>query len=171
MYHSGVNRSAEGAESVADGSRGAVGDRCGAGDPLDATTALIHLSRLVQGVHERVSEHQGLPPVQGKLLCELVAGPRRMADLGRSFGVEKAALTGLVDRAERRGLVRRTAVPGDRRAVAVVLTDAGRRAAAAFHAEATAELGRLLAPLAPGTREQFRGAVADVIAACGGAPI
>jgi DNA-binding MarR family transcriptional regulator len=46
-----------------------------------------------------------------------------MTELARCCGVEKAALTGLVDRAERRGLAERTPVPGDRRALRVTLTD------------------------------------------------
>jgi DNA-binding MarR family transcriptional regulator len=55
-------------------------------------------------------------------------------------------------------------VPGDRRALQATLTDAGRRAAAAFHAEVGAELSRLVAPLAPRDRERFRGALAEIIA-------
>jgi DNA-binding MarR family transcriptional regulator len=47
------------------------------------------------------------------MLCVLAEGSRGMADLARGFGVEKAALTGLVDRAERRGLAERSRVPGD----------------------------------------------------------
>jgi DNA-binding MarR family transcriptional regulator len=94
----------------------------------------------------------------------LLDGPRGMADLAHCFGVEKAALTGLMDRAERRGLARRSAVPGDRRALQATLTDAGRRAAAAFHTEVGAELSRLVAPLAPHDREHFRAALAEIIA-------
>src|SRR5918995_703507 len=70
---------------------------------LDAATALIQLSRIVQCVHADLSEQHGLTPVQAKLLCVLATSPRQMAELARGFGVEKAALTGLVDRAERRG--------------------------------------------------------------------
>jgi DNA-binding MarR family transcriptional regulator len=87
-----------------------------------------------------------------------------MAALARSFGVEKAALTGLVDRAEQRGLVKRSAVPGDRRAVAVTLTASGRRAAAAFHTDATTELDRLLTPLAPADRAAFHTALIKILA-------
>jgi DNA-binding MarR family transcriptional regulator len=82
------------------------------------------------------------------------------------FGVEKAALTGLTDRAERRGLARRSPVPGDRRALQVTLTDAGHRAAAAFHAEVSTELSRLIAPLAPHDREHFRSTLGEIIASC-----
>jgi DNA-binding MarR family transcriptional regulator len=129
---------------------------------LDDAAGLVQLSRLVQGVFARIADRHDLTPVQARLLCVLTGGPRGMADLARCCGVEKAALTGLVDRAERRGLAKRAPVPGDRRALRVTLTDAGRRSAAAFHAEATAELSQLLSPLAPHEREQFRTAMATI---------
>lgn len=129
---------------------------------LDDATALIGLSALVQDAFARVAERYDLTPVQGRLLCALVETPRGMAELARSFGVKKAALTGLVDRAERLGLAIRVPVPGDRRALRAALSDSGRRTAAAFHAEMTAELSHLLSPLASHDREQFRAAIGKV---------
>jgi DNA-binding MarR family transcriptional regulator len=126
---------------------------------------LITLSRLVQGVFGDISDRHDLTPVQAKLLCVLANGPRGMADLARCFGVEKAALTGLVDRAERNGLVARSAVPGDRRALHVSLTDAGERAARAFHADATEALDRMVAPLTRAEREQFHRAMQKIVSA------
>ena len=131
------------------------------------TLGLVQLSGLVQAVFVRVAERHDLPPVQARMLCVLAEGARGMAELARVFGVEKAALTGLVDRAERRGLAERSPVPGDRRAVRVALTDAGRRSAATFHAEVTAELDQLLAPLSPGDRDQFRAAMTTIAQAAG----
>ena len=49
----------------------------------------------------------------------------------------------------------------------MTLTDAGRRSAAAFHAEVTAELNQLLSPLAPKDREQFRTAMATITQSAG----
>lgn len=141
--------------------------RTGVGEDLGAADGLTQLSRLVQGIHGRVSERHDLTPVQAKLLCVLVFGPRGMAELAQLFGVEKAALTGLVDRAERRGLARRVAVPRDRRALRVTLTDAGCQAAAAFHADAAAELDELLLPLPPADREHFRSMMAKIIGSAG----
>lgn len=134
------------------------------GERLDAAEQLIQLSRVVQDIHARTAHRHGLPPVQAKLLCVLASGPRGMAELAQCFGVEKAALTGLVDRAERRGFVSRSPVAGDRRALRVTLTSSGRQAAAAFHADASAELNRLLSPLAPNDREDFQTALAEIIA-------
>jgi DNA-binding MarR family transcriptional regulator len=61
-------------------------------------------------------------------------------------------------------VARRSSVPGDRRALQATLTDAGRRAATAFHTEVGAELSLLVAPLAPYDREHFGVALAEIIA-------
>jgi DNA-binding MarR family transcriptional regulator len=137
-------------------------------DPApDAATGLVQLSGLVQGLYARISQRHDLTPVQARLLCILAEGPRGMAELAHCFGVEKAALTGLVDRVERRGLAKRMPVRGDRRALHVALTEAGHRSATAFHDEVTAELEHLLSSLSQREREQFRQAMAVIIAVCG----
>jgi DNA-binding MarR family transcriptional regulator len=137
---------------------------------LDLTSGLLALTGLVQGVYARVSARHDLTPVQARLLCVLLDGPRGMAELARAFGVEKAALTGLMNRAERRGLAERTAVPGDRRALRVTLTDAGRRAAVAFHREVGAEIDRLTSTLTARERDQLRTAMAEIVRHCGASP-
>jgi DNA-binding MarR family transcriptional regulator len=133
-------------------------------------TALIQLSRLIQAVFARVADRHELPPMRARLLCVLAESPRGMAELAREFGVEKAALTGLVDRAERHGLVERRAVPGDRRAISVALTPEGRRAATRFHADVTAELDQLTASLTAVERASFRIALATITEAAGLCP-
>ena len=160
MYCSAVSEAAQAVEAAA-------GQECVTNAPFaDVATGLVQLTALVQASYARVSERHDLTPAQARLLCHLLDGPRGMAELARCFGVEKAALTGLMDRAERRGLARRSPVPGDRRALQVTLTDAGHQAAAAFHAEVGAELNRLLEPLAPDDREHFRRTMAEIIANC-----
>jgi DNA-binding MarR family transcriptional regulator len=161
MYCSAVSETAQAVEAA-----GCVTSA----PPADVATGLVQLTALVQAVYARVSERHDLTPAQARLLCHLLDGPRGMAELARCFGVEKAALTGLMDRAERRGLARRSPVPGDRRALQVTLTDAGQQAAAAFHAEVGAELNRLIEPLAPHDREHFRRTMAEVIASCRTSP-
>jgi DNA-binding MarR family transcriptional regulator len=133
---------------------------------VDVAAGLVQLSSLVQGIYGRVSERHELTPVQARLLCILLDGPRGMADLAQCFGVEKAAVTGLADRAERRGLAQRSSVPGDRRALQVSLTETGKQAAIAFHAEVIVEVNQIIAGLEPSDREQFRTAIAGVIARC-----
>lgn len=139
-------------------------------EQLDAGTGLIQLMTLVQGIYTTVSERHELTPVQAKLLCVLIGGPRGMAELAQLFGVEKAALTGLMDRIEKRGLAVRSAVPGDRRAVRVTLTEAGRQAASAFHADMGEALGQLTDAIPSGDREQFRSTVEGIIMRCRTSP-
>jgi DNA-binding MarR family transcriptional regulator len=160
-----MDDSAQVTTARAAGQRGAAGRRSEMNDSHadDAATGLFQLACVVLGTYARVSERHALTPVQARLLCILANGPRGMAELARCLDVEKAALTGLIDRAERRGLVKRSPVPGDRRAWNVTPTDTGRRAASAFHAEVNAELSNLLAPLPPHDREQFRSTMAEIL--------
>ena len=167
MYYSEVSETVQAAPATAT----AAGPGCAAGGPgsgadVDVASGLIQLAAVVQAIYARVAERHDLTPIQARLLCRLLDGPRGMAELAQCFGVEKAALTGLMDRAERRGLARRSPVPGDRRAFQVTLTDAGHRAAAGFHAELGEELSRLISSLAPQDREHFRTTVAEIIASC-----
>jgi DNA-binding MarR family transcriptional regulator len=129
--------------------------RMGRGGEHPVADGLIRLSGMTQAVFVRTAERHGLPAAQARLLCMLATGPRRMSELAGLLGIEKAALTGLADRAERRGLVARTAVPGDRRAVSVALTPEGREVASAFHRDVSASLDRLTDVLPPGERERF----------------
>lgn len=132
---------------------------------LDVTAGLVRLSFLLQEIYARVSERHDLTPVQARLLCVVADGPRGMADLANHFGVERAALTGLVDRVERRGLAERTAVPGDRRALRVAPTKTGGQAALAFKAEIGEELRKLVAGLSPELGEHLRQALAEILSA------
>jgi DNA-binding MarR family transcriptional regulator len=161
-----MDDSAQATTARAAGQRGgAAGRRSEVNDSHadDATTGLFQLACVVLDTYARVSERHALTPVQARLLCILADGPRGMAELARCLDVEKAALTGLIDRAERRGLVKRSPVPGDRRAWNVTPTETGRRATSAFHAEVNAELSNLLAPLTPHDREHFRSTMAEVL--------
>ena len=132
---------------------------------MEVADALVHLSRAIEAVYTRVAQEHDLAPVQAKLVCILAAAPCTMGELGRHLGVEKAAVTGLIDRAERRGLVVRKPVVGDRRSFNVVLTDVGRRSGQAFHANVTSELERLVTPLSEANRARFVRTLAMILAA------
>ncbi|WP_329052077.1 MarR family transcriptional regulator [Amycolatopsis sp. NBC_01488] len=104
------------------------------GEDLGVVAGLVRASFLVNAVYAESAREYGLTVPQGQLLCVLMGRPYGMGDLGATLGLEKSSLTGLVDRAVRRGLVRREPDPDDRRAVRVVLTDEGRDLAADFYA-------------------------------------
>ncbi|GAA2614815.1 MarR family transcriptional regulator [Paractinoplanes durhamensis] len=69
-------------------------------------------------------------PAQGDLTQLRVLGilrdrRARVTDLAMFLGVDKSSMSGLIDRAERRGLIGRDKNPDDRRALDVFLTPAG----------------------------------------------
>ncbi|SBW24110.1 MarR family winged helix-turn-helix transcriptional regulator [Protofrankia symbiont of Coriaria ruscifolia] len=132
-------------------------------ETIGVAAGLVRVSFLVQGIYARAAGRHGLTPAQARLLCILLDAPRGMAELAGLLGVEKAGLTGLVDRVEHRGFVRRTAVPGDRRVLQPTLTPAGRRVAGAFHGEVTGELTALVADMSPVDQERFRCALARIV--------
>ena len=82
-----------------------------AGGEHPVADGLIRLSVLTQSAFAQAAGRHGLPGAQARLLCVLAGGSRGMSELAGLLGIEKAALTGLADRAERRGLIARTAVP------------------------------------------------------------
>jgi DNA-binding MarR family transcriptional regulator len=79
-------------------------------------------------------------------------GPGRVSDLARLEGVTQPAMTGLVNRLETEGLVRRTADPSDARAALVELTAAGGAFVDARRADRVRVLGERVARLTPAER-------------------
>src|ERR1019366_6464865 len=73
------------------------------------------LTHVVRRAFADASRAHDLTPVQAELLCVLTTGRTTMTELSHLLDIEKSSLSGLVDRAERRGLVRRAQLPGDRR--------------------------------------------------------
>jgi DNA-binding MarR family transcriptional regulator len=68
-----------------------------------------------------------LAPQQMFAVRMLGGGPRKMSDLAQVLFCDNSNVTGIVDRLEERGLVRREAAEGDRRVKLLVLTDEGER--------------------------------------------
>lgn len=125
------------------------------GDRMSVVTALVRGSFLVDAVYAASSREHGLTPQQGGLLCVLMSQPYRMSELGTVLGLMKSSLTGLVDRTERRGWVRRETDPADARAVRVALTADGRKLADTFYAETCRRVDELAAGLSPAHRDSL----------------
>jgi DNA-binding MarR family transcriptional regulator len=132
---------------------------------------LVRLSFLVQSLYAEAGRDHGLTTPQAQLLCVLQDGPVGMAEISSVVRLERSSLTGLVDRAEQRGLVERRPDPADRRAVKVGLTPAGRRTVDGFHSQVTEALCGTLSGLSDSERERFgrtlRKLTADVPAVFG----
>lgn len=122
---------------------------------LELVDALAQLSFAVHEVLGRIAARHDLSLTQLRLLGILRDRRPAMHELAAALGLEKSSATGLVDRAERRGLVERTAAPRDGRAVHVGLTGQGRRFARRLEAEAEDEIAALAAPLPAADRERL----------------
>ena len=116
-------------------------------EQLSPVDGLAQLSFVIQGMLERRAAEHDLSIIQTRLLGVLRDRKPTMNELARFLGLDKSSVTGLVDRAERRGLVARVPSTTDRRAVLVSLTDDGRslisQASAGFEADVSALLSRL----------------------------
>jgi DNA-binding MarR family transcriptional regulator len=83
---------------------------------------------------DAVADRLGLNRTDLRCLDWLFDGPKTAGQLAAAIGLSSAATTTLLDRLERRGLVRRVRDVVDRRKVLVEMTRDGRRQTDAFYA-------------------------------------
>lgn len=89
-----------------------------------------------------------LSPHQARALKVICAGDgRRLSDLAGQLRIAPRSATEVADGLQERGLVERSADPGDRRAVILRPTDDGRRIRAEIDAARTADSAELFARL------------------------
>lgn len=114
---------------------------------LSAADALAQLSFLVRDTLARRAAEQDVSMAQARLLGILRDRTPTMNELAALLDIDKSSATGLVTRAEARGLVRRTTSPSDRRAVLVELTPPGRRLVTRTEQLFTADVTEILSRL------------------------
>ncbi len=130
----------------------------GAAPVLTAQQALIEAlgetSFVTMAVLTKIGADNDLSLTQLRVLGILRDRRPRMAVLADYLGLKKSSMTGLIDRAEKRGLVGRAPSAEDERAVEVFLTPKG----AKFVKSLGTQLLAALSPLASGlsTSEQVR---------------
>ena len=123
---------------------------------------LLSLHNLIDSeLRRRLQERFGCTLPQFDVLSELqrAAEPQTMSQVSRQLMVSNGNLTGVVDRLEREGSVRREVSAGDRRVQLVSLTSAGHARFAAIAAEHAAWLEELFGGLA---RSALDGAVDEI---------
>ncbi|MGA4843732.1 MarR family winged helix-turn-helix transcriptional regulator [Streptomyces sp. G45] len=108
------------------------------GHPRVDTGQLMELLSVSLGAYygdfTAAAADQRLTASQAKTLSVLRRGPAAMRALAGTLACDASNMTGIVDRLEKRGLVRREASPGDRRVKNVVLTPEGERTIDAIRA-------------------------------------
>jgi MarR family transcriptional regulator, lower aerobic nicotinate degradation pathway regulator len=89
--------------------------------------SLVQLSFAIQDVLARASAEHGLSVTQLRLLGILRDRTPPMTAIAEYLGLDRSSVTGLVGRAEQRGLVSRTVATHDARVTIVSVTSKGRR--------------------------------------------
>ena len=148
-----------------DGERGSPGPgpwlagEVGRTDPGSEAWSLMHWMMVTnkQRLVAMAQEFE-LAPQQMIALRILGSGPRKMSDLAHALFCDNSNVTGIVDRLEQRGLVRRDAAEGDRRVKLLVLTDEGER----VRVEITKRMAEPPAPIAA-LSEKDQKALRDIL--------
>ncbi|ALO13565.1 Transcriptional regulator, MarR family [Streptomyces venezuelae] len=107
--------------------------------PRVDTAQLLELLSVSLGVYYGdftvAAASENLTASQGKALTVLRRGPAAMRALAETMTCDASNMTGIIDRLEKRGLVRREAAPADRRVKNVILTAEGERVTDAIRAK------------------------------------
>lgn len=130
---------------------------------LTLPDALAQLSFAVQSAIARVADAHDLSQVQVRLLGILRDREPAMLLLATFLNLDKSSVTGLVDRAERRGLVRRATTPEDRRTVRVALTDRGRQLTQKLAKQVERELSVLVAGVSKTDLRRFLAIAGQIV--------
>lgn len=110
---------------------------------LELRDSLVQASFTVMALLSRAAAEHDLSLTQLRGLAILRDRAPTMAELATYLGLERSSVSGLIDRAVKRGLVQRDSSAEDGRAVRVSLTPEGQRLAGVL----TAKIGGLIAPM------------------------
>jgi MarR family transcriptional regulator, lower aerobic nicotinate degradation pathway regulator len=139
--------------------------RSRAGQDLGLVDALAQLSFLVHNALAEIAAQHDLSIIQTRLLGVLRDREPTMNALGRLLGLDKSSVSGLVDRAQRRGLVTRCVSATDRRAVQVSITETGRQLAGQVAVSFAARIETFTAGLPDADRQLLAQLAARIVAA------
>ncbi len=117
--------------------------------------SLVRVSFTVIALLSRVAAEHDLSLTQLRVLAILRDHEPTMAELATYLGLERSSVSGLIDRAVKRGLVRRDPSSDDGRSVRLSLTPDGRRLASLGAAEVAAQMAPMTGSLAPADRRRL----------------
>ncbi|GAB5099732.1 MULTISPECIES: MarR family winged helix-turn-helix transcriptional regulator [unclassified Caballeronia] len=126
----------------------------GIGDYVLSESVGYLISRVRSTMWNMVTQHTsselGITGTQASIMFMLAVGKcATAADIAREYGIDASAVTRLIDRLEKRGLLSRVRSEADRRVVRLALTEDGRVMAEQVPAIFTSVLDNLLAGFTP----------------------
>jgi MarR family transcriptional regulator, lower aerobic nicotinate degradation pathway regulator len=132
-------------------------------EDLDLVDGLFRLSFRLQGTLARIGAKHRLSIIQVRLLGILRDREPGMLELARHLELEKSSLSGLVDRAEKRGLVERIPSADDRRTATVRVTAQGRKLSRVVEKEVNVAVVSLMSVLSSSDRRRLATLVGQVV--------
>jgi DNA-binding MarR family transcriptional regulator len=149
-----------------------TGDQAGtapAAEQAALTDALVQVSFMTMAVLSSVAADNDLSLTQLRVLAILRDRRVRMSALAAYLGLDRSTMSGLIERAEKRGLAARAPGLGDGRAVDVFLTRGGAELADALYTRIEQELAPATDRLATAQRRRLH-ALLGQLAGPGGSP-
>jgi MarR family transcriptional regulator, lower aerobic nicotinate degradation pathway regulator len=137
-------------------------------EPPNLTDALVELSFLIQATLTRLASEYQVSLTQVRLLGILRDREPGIVELADALNLDKSSVSGLVDRAQRRGLLERASSNStDGRAIRVLLTEPGRRMASQFAERVSDELAALVTDFSTAQRQRLATQAARIVASSG----
>jgi DNA-binding MarR family transcriptional regulator len=121
----------------------------------DVMDALVRTTFEVTGVLTRIGGEHDLSLTQLRVLGILRDRRARITELAAYLGLDKSTMSGLIDRAQRRGLLTRGKNPDDGRVVDVYMTPAGLELAKRVEDEVRRALAPMTGRLDPEQLDQL----------------
>lgn len=127
--------------------------------------ALCRVSAVVARAADAHARENGMGVGQHlvlKMLAEV--GPRSQRALGEELRIDRSVMVGIADDLEHNGYIRRERLPEDRRAYAITITTAGRRALTRAEKTIPAFLDQTFSALKPDERTQLTALLGKLLA-------
>lgn len=131
--------------------------KAGWADSDPVVDPLVQLSFAVLDILTRAAAAHNLSVTQLRLLGILRDRTPTMAEIATFLRLDRSSVSGLIDRAEKRGIVARRTSPRDARVTTVELTPEGRSLADGVGPTLYAQIEKLLGQLTPAERKTIVG--------------
>lgn len=125
---------------------------------------LVQVAFITTAILSKIAAEHDLSLTQLRVLGILRDRRLRMSVLADFLGLEKSTMSGLVDRAERRGLLERVADATDGRSVEVMLSPVGKILAQRIVGQVTASLQSFIRELDAPSRRQLQALLERMLA-------
>jgi DNA-binding MarR family transcriptional regulator len=140
-------------------------DHSTASDQDGLMDALVQTAFATMAVLNEVAADADLSLTQLRVLAILRDRRLGVTALADYLGLEKSTMSGLVERAEKRGLLERAPNASDGRVVEVFLSSRGRRLAGRLYGDVERALAPMTSVLNPTERHRLRGLLERVLGA------